>query len=241
VGNLNRCLEHAKGKYIKILCADDILEPTCLEKSVNVMENHTNVELVSVGRLLVTEKLYPIKTINFSKKFKIISGKVAIKKCLIYGNKIGEPTAVLFRKRSIGCKFDPLYTQITDLEMWFRCLELGDLAHIPENLCKIRQHGKQETNIHIKQFNFADEEFMLLKEYFKKDYVSLSFIKKKIAIYNRAYLIWDLHSKYSSKEALSTISKYCNLKIFYVYLGLKNIRNIFVFNVKNILKYIDIV
>jgi glycosyltransferase involved in cell wall biosynthesis len=224
VGNFNRCMEHAKGTYIKILCADDILEPACLEQSVNMMESYANVEIVSVARLLVNNEFHPIKTLNFSKKFEIIKGFEAINKCLLYGNLIGEPTAVIFRKKSVERGFDPRYTQITDLEMWFRFLEKGALAHIPETLCKIRQHGEQVTINSIKRFNFADEEFMLLKEYLNKNYVTLSFLKKKMAKYNRAYLIYDLCSKKYYSDTLSVISKHCNMTFFVIFLWVKKLK-----------------
>jgi len=224
VGNLNRCLEHAKGKYIKILCADDVLEPTCLEKSVNIMEHYPNVELVSVARLIATEDFHPIKTLGFTDEFIVLNGPEAISKCLLYGNQIGEPTAVLFRRNSAGRGFDARYKQVDDLEMWFRLLELGDLAHIPETLCKIRQHGVQDTNNNIKLLTFADEEFMLLNEYLMKEYVTLSYFNKQRARYNRAYLIWDLGSSYRYRETLAKISQHCNLALFFFFLGIKKLK-----------------
>jgi glycosyltransferase involved in cell wall biosynthesis len=238
VGNLNRCLEHARGKYIKILCADDVLEPTCLEKSVDIMEQYKNVELVSVARWMATEDLHPVKPLGFTDGFMVLDGPEAISRCLLYGNQIGEPTAVLFRRKSAGRGFDARYKQIDDLEMWFRLLESGDLAHIPEPLCRIRQHGVQDTNRNIKLLAFADEEFMLLNEYLVKEYVTLSCFNRQRARYNRAYLIWDLGSPYSWRETLSKISRHCNPVLFFLFFGIKKSKIHFVAHLRKWIKYL---
>ena len=44
--NFNKCLEYARGEYIKYLCADDLLLPGCLEQMVNGLDAHPEVSLV---------------------------------------------------------------------------------------------------------------------------------------------------------------------------------------------------
>ena len=47
VGNWNKCLQYAKGEYIKFLCADDKFHPYLLQKFVTVMDNNKNISLIT--------------------------------------------------------------------------------------------------------------------------------------------------------------------------------------------------
>ena len=60
VKNFNRALGHATGDYVKILCADDLLAPAALERSLAVIRNNPAVSLVTTGRLLVDLRLQPV-------------------------------------------------------------------------------------------------------------------------------------------------------------------------------------
>lgn len=165
VGNWNRCLELARGEYIKILCADDMLEPGCIARSVEIMEWHKNVALVTGGRLFVSEMLQPLLERSFSKRFRIVPGNRAIRTCLMFGNVIGEPSAVMFRRADVTDPFDESLKQLIDLDMWLRILEKGDLANIPDPVCRFRQHAEQGTASNIRSQAFIDEELWLYRHY----------------------------------------------------------------------------
>src|SRR5688572_12302291 len=47
VGNWNKCLDYARGEYIKYLCADDKFRPELLEKFVAVMDQNPGVSIMS--------------------------------------------------------------------------------------------------------------------------------------------------------------------------------------------------
>ena len=44
--NFQAALSRASGKYIKCLCADDIITPDCIEKQVNVFLQHPSDNIV---------------------------------------------------------------------------------------------------------------------------------------------------------------------------------------------------
>ena len=52
-GNWNRCMELCRGDYIKLLCADDLIHETLLEREVAVMEEHPEVNLVQTDTRFV--------------------------------------------------------------------------------------------------------------------------------------------------------------------------------------------
>lgn len=45
-GNWNRCLELCSGEYIKLLCADDLIHETLIEREVALMEEYPQALLV---------------------------------------------------------------------------------------------------------------------------------------------------------------------------------------------------
>ncbi len=228
IGNLNKCLFHAKGEYIKFLCADDVLDSTCLEKLMSIFDKYPNVELVTCARLLVDENLRPISTLSFSNNFQVLTGVDVINQCLLYGNVIGEPSAVMFRKVNAANGFSENYKQLSDLDMWFRILEKGDFASLPEALCNFRQHSAQGTKINIKSLAFADDEFNLLNKYIVKDYIKLSFIEKQKARYNKAYIIWHERSSYPFNKMVIKISQHYSILLFAILLGAQKVKTLLI-------------
>ena len=65
--------------------------------------------------------------------------------CFFLGNRIGEPTAVMFRRADSSQGFSLEYNQLVDLVMWFHLLYVGDYIALPEALCTIRSHEGQAT------------------------------------------------------------------------------------------------
>ncbi|HXZ97297.1 MAG TPA: glycosyltransferase family 2 protein [Burkholderiales bacterium] len=145
VRNFNACIEQARGQYVKFICADDSLEPICVERMVNVMSAHPQVSLVACARRLVAGNLHAAGIARYSRRFLLTEGTAAIRRCFFLGNLIGEPTAVMFRRADAARGFHDGYRQLVDLEMWFHLLKHGAFAFLPDPLCRILQHAKQAT------------------------------------------------------------------------------------------------
>ena len=145
--NWNKALKEAKGRYIKILCHDDILYTSCLQSQVEVLQNprNTRVTIVCSGRDIIDASGRKILKRHFPRQRGVLLGKDAIKKIVRYGaNPIGEPTAVLFRSEILNkigyfCGSIPY---IIDLDYWCRILLYGNLYVIPESLCAFRFFSK---------------------------------------------------------------------------------------------------
>lgn len=173
-GNWNKVLTLANGSYVKLLCADDVIYPTCLEEQVAVLDNKENADVVLVtthkdvinqdGKLVMTRK-YPGKKGH-------INGLAALRKSLRRGtNILGEPVAGLFRReilqKSGYYNGDNLY--MIDIDLWSRMLKFGDLYVIDKVLYAFRISTQSlSTNIgfgQVKLFNtfvdklFADKSF----------------------------------------------------------------------------------
>jgi len=217
VGNLNRCLELAQGEYVKILCADDLLLPTCLERMVKTLDQYPEVSLVAGSRRLVTSSLQPIGRVGYSFREEHIPGITAINRCLFNGNLIGEPTAVLFRKRDVSRGFNGDYAQLVDLDMWFQLLEQGDFVFLPEELCLFRQHDAQGTKTNLKTFNFLADEEKLFHDYLAKPYISAT----RLNIFNWKFIMaWNIWKQRKNCDDPTVVreymDRYINHLLFFV-------------------------
>jgi glycosyltransferase involved in cell wall biosynthesis len=147
VNNWNRCLELARGDYIKFLFGDDKLcHPQALGKLLALLERHPSATLAASARLILDERS---NVLDLYRSFPdgCHKGPDVILACLMQNGKnlVGEPSAVLFRKADARRGFDARYRQIVDVEMWFHLLEKGDLAYTREPLCAFRCHPLQQT------------------------------------------------------------------------------------------------
>jgi len=142
-GNFNRAVSLARGRYLKVLCADDVLYPSCLEKQVAVLEADARGEIAMVGcaRDIIDYRGKRWLRRGFPGRAGRIEGRTAIGMTVRSGTNIfGEPAAILVRTetaRAAGA-FDPRYGFCLDLDLWCRLLRDGDLYMIDEALCGFR-------------------------------------------------------------------------------------------------------
>jgi glycosyltransferase involved in cell wall biosynthesis len=150
-GNWNRCLSAIRGKYFKLLCGDDLLEPTCLEQQIAVLEDPTNQDAAFVtcgrwvinpqGRRLLRRALGTSQTkFTYPHALKVIvrSG----------GNPAGEPGAGLIRSTLIPLagNYSAQFPYVIDLDYWCKLLPHGAWISMPECLCSFRVSGNSWTS-----------------------------------------------------------------------------------------------
>jgi glycosyltransferase involved in cell wall biosynthesis len=181
--NFSACIERATGDYVKFVCADDALEPECVERMVTVMSEHPQVALVACARQLVDDSLRPAGIERYSRRFVLTEGAAAIRRCFFFGNLIGEPTAVMFRRSDAARGFHEGYRQLVDLEMWFHLLRTGAFACLPEPLCRIRRHAKQATLKHLESGVVLDDKRRFFREFLADAGKHASFHEK---------VLWDM-------------------------------------------------
>jgi len=143
-GNWNRVLEEATGHYVKLLPQDDVLEPSCLQRQVDVLDADVREEiaLVFCARTIIdgTGRKVLVRR-PFGSTPRRLTGGALFRRCLYRGtNVIGEPGGVLFR-RSLAEKvglFDARFPYVVDLDYWLRLLAHGDGYYVPEALIAFR-------------------------------------------------------------------------------------------------------
>lgn len=160
VRNFNKCLEYAKGDFIKFLCADDKFAPELLAKFVAIMDEYPQVSLVTSNKeffgLPSEQRRIPFSYLQ--------DGRKIIYSTLQDYNWIGEPTSVMFRRSHLGVgNFNTNFTFLCDWDLWLRLLMVGDCYIFPEVLSYFRQHDNQVTAILKRQSAIRFEEFYFFK------------------------------------------------------------------------------
>jgi glycosyltransferase involved in cell wall biosynthesis len=223
VNNWNRCMTYARGEYIKFLFGDDKLDSqSALGEMAALLDSNDDVSLVAASRYVIDEASRKLKVLSAFGGTAPYNGADIIMDCIVeQKNKIGEPSAVMFRKKNGKRGFDPRYRQIVDLEMWFHILEQGKFGYIPEPLVSFRIHPLQQTRQNTLNPDLGDEPFLLLQEYSRKPYIKLPCAKKEYMLYLPAYSIWKLykqHKKISRQTAIEMIKRrYPLLKFVLLY------------------------
>ncbi|NTW82862.1 MAG: glycosyltransferase [Chlorobiaceae bacterium] len=141
--NWNKAISNITGKYVKLVCGDDILYPECLEKQVAVFEDHDNsgVSLVSCQRTIIDpEGKVLIKKVNFVDGGRKEPVEVVRKMIRMGTNIIGEPVCGLYRAELIEklAGYNAVVPYTIDLDFWLQILKHGDLYVIDESLCAFR-------------------------------------------------------------------------------------------------------
>jgi glycosyltransferase involved in cell wall biosynthesis len=191
-GNWNLALSETKGKYIKILPADDYLMKDCLEKQVNILNSYENVVIVGCGRIIVNEHSKTIMK-REAKNGLVDSGRAKINVVRSGGNPIGEPGAVLFRRDVIdsGELFSDKFLYLIDIDFWLKVLKYGDLYMLGECLAAFRvSKGSTSVNLIGQQGReFKDYIFWLKQKKIIKIGV-IDFLTGIIMAYIKSVLRW---------------------------------------------------
>jgi glycosyltransferase involved in cell wall biosynthesis len=141
-GNWNRAMELTGGRFVKLLCNDDYLRPTCLEEQVASLESHPEVVLTAAKRNVVDEAgRVLLRDRGLTTLEGVVDGPMAIRATVRSGTNIfGEPVCVLMRKEAVlRCgPFTRELPYMIDVEYWTRLLRLGSLYALPHTLGAFR-------------------------------------------------------------------------------------------------------
>lgn len=146
----------ATGDFVKVLCADDVLLPNCLERQLNALEQHTSCVMASARRQVIgpnSEVL--ISAIGHDGLRGVVKGEDSILRGLSRGtNLFGEVSAVLFRTSVLQLNLpwpdDAGYA--TDLSMYLKVLREGDVYFDCEPLAQFRvTHSSWSFNVRSTQ------------------------------------------------------------------------------------------
>lgn len=204
--NWNRALLLAKGEYIKILCADDIIEPEYLEKFSEILYTHPNVSLVTSYEQFIGDRNDIRKMPNIP-AIGELDGKIAQKSLFLYGNWIGSPSSVMFRRRDlyIGLFNQSFRHWMLDIDMWLRLLSIGNLYVLSKILTHNRIHDQRQSAIGNKLV-FIREELIFQKFTFYFPEIYGSYTKEERKIISNRLISHLLREAYNGGKVSSILT-----------------------------------
>lgn len=141
------------GKYKMLLCADDFLHPTFIEKAVDIMERYPNVGYVHGERDFITEEGKVIELEPFFNCSFIAPGKEVMPIYMV--TTIAHPSQGIFREevfhRCGGYDMEVDHMN-ADRMLWYYLSYESDYAYIRDKMSYIRIGNQTETI--ITQTNF---------------------------------------------------------------------------------------
>ncbi|MGZ0079081.1 glycosyltransferase family 2 protein [Methylomonas sp. YC3] len=160
VGNWNKCVDIAKGEWIKFVFQDDLLHSDCIEKMM-AYANKSNQFIVCQRNVIYDEHdtnsaalAHTINELPYLKSIfpngGYINPETIRKISLEYPDKnyFGEPTVTLLHRDLFSRygKFNPLLAQLCDYEYWIRIAANEGLFIVPQILASFRVHSNSTTS-----------------------------------------------------------------------------------------------
>lgn len=159
--NWNIAVSHARADLLKLLCADDTLEPDALARQYQALRDHPQASLASSSRLIINSRGRRLFVRNGIGRTGLYRGQPMIRRCIMAGtNIIGEPVHVMWRRSAmerVGV-FDREIAYATDAEYWLRLLGEGCLFFDAKPVGSYRIHADAAAT---RLANVTVEDFVL--------------------------------------------------------------------------------
>ena len=140
IESLNRGLQHAQGKYIARMDADDIALKDRFKLQIAAFQNNPNAVVVGTDYY------------SFSKEGKkrnvTFNDSDYLKSLLLFGPCFCHPTTMIknvFKEKNI--EYDRHYLHVEDFQLWTELSALGDFVNINKPLFMYRYHVNQISNL----------------------------------------------------------------------------------------------
>lgn len=173
----NKLLHMANGDYVKILCADDRLDPDCISESVRALESKEDAIMSFTARKFInTDGITIPIPVRPKSDFADRSLNIMRASLLKGTNTIGEPNCVLFKKEAIGKGLElnfSIYWMI-DPDLYIQLAQMGEFVYVPKKLSYFRISLTSWSVLNVfKQGRY-------FKEYIKQDKIRELFQFSKI-------------------------------------------------------------
>jgi glycosyltransferase involved in cell wall biosynthesis len=140
--NWNRAVEEARGRYVKLLCADDVLYPHALAQQAAALDAHPRAAFAAAKRDIIgADGRVLLRGRGLAKLAGEVDPAAALKAVVRSGtNPFGEPVAVLMRdsaRRAAG-GFSAKSPYMIDVDLWCRLLDHGTVVAEAETVGAFR-------------------------------------------------------------------------------------------------------
>ena len=193
-GNWNKCVREAKGEYIKLIPADDLVYPECIEKTLPPLLKDRSVTLSICGTDLINETDQVTGAYAHWPTAGIFRGTRIAKASLLFNNFFGNPVCALFRKEDFEKTggFDPDITYILDFDLWLSLASLGNVAFTREKLSGFRVRSDSNTGMMIgsRRRAYTAEHKRLVIKHRKRGIIPINGAEQAFSVAWRAMRNW---------------------------------------------------
>jgi glycosyltransferase involved in cell wall biosynthesis len=145
--NWNRVTDEARGTYLKLVCGDDLIYPTCLARQAEALDAHPSAGIVSAKRDLIDPSGHVLlRARGLGRLDGLVAGPEAVHATVRAGaNLLGEPMCNLMRTelvRKVG-GWSAAHPFLIDEDMYVKVLRHSDLVAIREPLAAFRVSNSQ--------------------------------------------------------------------------------------------------
>lgn len=166
---LNELVNLSQGVYIARMDADDIMHPKRLEKQIQVLQQHPNIDVLGTNAYTIDEN-----NLVFGRRFNKTEGLQKVESFI-------HPTIMAKKQWFLDNPYDEKAIRIEDIELWYRAKHHSDFMMVNEPLLFYREFG---NNYFKKYFLANSSESHILKKYpkdrFWEDFFRLNKIKGSI-------------------------------------------------------------
>lgn len=176
--NFNKLINLATGEYIAIYHADDIYDPTIVERSVYAFQQSENIGLVGTMGIAINNINQILYSFEFPTCFKSNQSLLGFDDVLngILSNNNYDilliTPSIMVRKecyRSLGIfKIHGKYNSAGDYEMWLRIANSYQVYIINEQLIHYRIHAGQGSETEIRQNIEINDIIIVMDDYIQK-------------------------------------------------------------------------
>ncbi len=149
--NWNRAVTLSRAPLVKVLCADDVLYPRCLDSQVASLAAAPSAALVACRRNLIDSDGATVYSGGGLRWLLGPRTRTDVVRAIVRhgGNPIGDPGSVLFRRKAFDAAggFDEDKMLLLDIDLWVRLLDHGDFVGQAQSLAGFRLHGASTTRM----------------------------------------------------------------------------------------------
>jgi glycosyltransferase involved in cell wall biosynthesis len=167
VDNWNLVVQQSRGQFVKLICADDTIEPDCAAAQSAILQGNPDVALVSARTDFIDDEGMLLRRARgLGGVVGRQSGERVVRQIVRSGsNPIGPPVSAMFRRddfdRCGGFVRESLFPNIIDVGLWVRLLQIGDFFGLPRTLASFRFGSRSVTastaarSLLVQQIQFA--------------------------------------------------------------------------------------
>lgn len=138
----NEGLKLISGEYVALMDADDVSAPERLQRQVEYLDAHPDIDVIATRWTLVDEHARPISTKGRPRQL-YTPDEIAAR--MLFACPIHHPTVMARSAVLRRFQYDSSFPASQDHELWSRMVQNHRFAVLPERLMLYRQHEGQTT------------------------------------------------------------------------------------------------